>query len=399
MSKAVQGPTPPQIAQVQSNLKNMQAFNDYVYSQGGNSRILNAYLLLSQKDDHDPGLPIGLNVLEGVFKAIGSMFGPVGMFASNFLSGMLSWWADSANTPPNLNTTFASLDIRIQKTSLQIDTQLATYYQNVADNWNVSFTFDGQTVTMADLSTFQFPPETDPDFEAMAAAAILGMDQMIWTTVLVANYVVTHYIWSGAPLIINGSQNDPPVEWVEMFIGKNPAYYDTWTWHDSQGCGDATGWLINEYNIGTGASEFSDGSMSGSACAYLFIDSADGVVINQNGLFARKTVFNNLGIRQTTVIVPTVSSPPGDKLSKAYLRAMAEGRTLGKLIEREGRHKVERSIIDKAHEDSVFARDVIARPRQTLEKFLGVKIPEVVGLSIVLENGRTFGLVIPEKKE
>src|SRR5215471_5843773 len=123
MSKAVQGPTPQQIAQVQSNLKNMQAFNDYVYSQGGNSRILNAYLLLSQKDDHDPGLPIGLNVLEGVFKAIGSMLGPVGMFASNFLSGMLSWWADSANTPPNLNTTFASLDIRIQQTSRQIDTQ------------------------------------------------------------------------------------------------------------------------------------------------------------------------------------------------------------------------------------------------------------------------------------
>jgi hypothetical protein len=139
--------------------------------------------------------------------------------------------------------------------------------------------------------------------------------------------------------------------------------------------------------------------MSDVACAYLFIDSVDGVVINQNGLFARKTVFNNLGIRQTTFIITNVSSPPGDKLSKAYLRAMAEGRTLGKLIEREGRHKVERSIIDKAHEDSVFARDVIARPRQTLEKFLGVKIPEVVGLSIVLENGRTFGLVIPEKKE
>ena len=399
MSKAVQGPTPPQIAQVQSNLKNMQAFNDYVYNQGGNSRILNAYLLLSQADDHDPGLAIGLNVLEGVFKAIGGMFGPAGMFTSNFLSGMLSSWADSANTPPNLNTTFASLDIRIQQTSLQIDTQLATYYQNVADNWNVSFTFDGQTVTMADLSTFQFPPETDPDFETMAAAAILGMDRMIWTTVMVANYVVTYYILGGGPLIFPGRKDVPPVDWDEQFIAEHPAYYHTWSWHDSQGCGDTTGWLINEYNIGTGANIYVDGSMSDAACAYLFIDSADGVVINQNGLFARKTVFNNLGIRQTTFIITNVSSPPGDKLSKAYLRAMAEGRTLGKLIEREGRHKVERSIIDKAHEDSVFARDVIARPRQTLEKFLGVKIPEVIGLSIVLENGRTFGLVIPEKKE
>ena len=90
MSKPVQGPTPAQIAQVQSNLKNMQDFNDYVYNQGGNSRILNAYLLLSEQDDHDPGLAIGLNVLEGAFKAFGGMMGPVGVFASNFLSGMLS---------------------------------------------------------------------------------------------------------------------------------------------------------------------------------------------------------------------------------------------------------------------------------------------------------------------
>ena len=33
------GPTPTQIKQVQSNLTNMQAFNDYVYNQG-QSRIL-----------------------------------------------------------------------------------------------------------------------------------------------------------------------------------------------------------------------------------------------------------------------------------------------------------------------------------------------------------------------
>jgi hypothetical protein len=78
---------------------------------------------------------------------------------------------------------------------------------------------------------------------------------------------------------------------------------------------------------------------------------------------------------------------------------MAEGRTLGKLIEREGRPKVEQSIIDKAHEDPVFARNVVMNPRQTLEAFLGVKIPEVIGLSIVAENGRTFGIVIPQKKK
>src|SRR5262249_51654127 len=146
----------------------------------------------------------------------------VGMFIFNFFSGMLFWWADSANTPPNLNTLIASLDLRIQKTSLQIDTQLATYYQNVADNWNVLFTFDGQMVTMADLLTFQFLPETDPDFEAMAVVAILGMDQMIWMIVLVANYVVTNWILGGGPLIFPGRKDVPLVDWDEQFIAGNP---------------------------------------------------------------------------------------------------------------------------------------------------------------------------------
>ena len=86
-----------------------------------------------------------------------------------------------------------------------------------------------------------------------------------------------------------------------MFIGKHPAYYNTWTWHQSSGCGDTSGWAVNQYNLGTGAGVYKDGSISDAACNYLFIDSADGVVINAAGLYPRATVFNNLGIRQTTV--------------------------------------------------------------------------------------------------
>ena len=36
------------------------------------------------------------------------------------------------------------------------------------------------------------------------------------------------------------------------------------------------------------------------------------------------------------------------------------------------------------------------RPRPTLEKFLDVKIPEVLDVNIIVEGGRTFGLVIPQ---
>jgi hypothetical protein len=387
-------PTPAQIQQVQQNLTNMQAFNDYVYNQG-QSKVLNAYLLMSEHDDSDPGLIIGLNVLEGAFWAIGGSLGPIGNFAASFLSGMVSWWATS--TPPSLNTTFASLLSRLQATSLAVDKQLAQYYQNVAANWNTQFTYNGKTTTLADLATITFPAETDPQFETLAATALFALDQTVWKTVMVANFVITH--WE-PDTVMQGKESEPPVSWDEMFIGKNPAYYNTWSWHNKSGCGDTSGWNTQEYNIGTGAGPFSDGSMSNDACKYLFIDSADGVVINANGLYSRATVFTGLGIQQKTYYVPSGGGGAvGASLSTGYLQAMKAGNTLGKLVEKEGRDSIQQRVIEKAQNDPVFARDIAMRTRQTLEDFLGVKIPEVVSVSVIVENPRTFGIVVPQKSQ
>jgi len=387
------GPTPAQIQQVQSNLKNMQAFNDYVYDTGAVAKVLNAYMLLSEQDSSDPGLTIVLNILEGAFWAIGSEFGEVGNFAASFLSGMLSWW--TTNTPSSLGGTFSSMLTRLQATKIQVDQTLAEYYQNVAGNWSTQFTYNGHTATLSDFASVNFPAETDPTFETMATRAIFAMDQLIWRTVLKAKFVVTLWESSSSRTPMQGDQNDPPVSWDEAFIAKNPAYYTTWTWHNSAGCGDISGWIINEYNLGTGAGPFFDGSISGDACRYLFIDSADGVVINEAALYPRATVFNHLGIRQTTYYVFSAGGPTAAKLSTAYLRAMKAGNTLGNLIEREGREAIQNRIIAKALQDPVFADDLKFRPRETIEKFLGVKIPEVVGISVIVETPRNFGLVVP----
>lgn len=372
----------------------MQAFNDYVYDRG-QSKVLNAYLLLSEQDSSDPGLTIGLNILEGAFWAIGGALGPIGNFTASFLSGMVSWWA--TNTPPSLNTTFASLLTRLQATSLAVDQQLANYYQNVAANWNTQFTYNGQTTTLSDFAKVTFPAESNPQFETLAATAHFALDQMVWKSVMVANFVITH--WKPND-VMPGSENEPPVSWDEMFIGKNPAYYNTWSWHNSSGCGDSGGWKTLEYNIGTGATLGTDGSMSNDACAYLFIDSADGVVINPNGLYPRATVFTGLNIRQTEFTVATGSAGPvATSLSKDYLRAMKAGNTLGKLVEKEGRDSIQQRVIEKAQTDPVFARDVAMRTRQTLEDFLGVKIPEAVSVSVVVETPRTFAIVVPQKTQ
>ena len=386
-------PTQEQIQTVQTNLTNMQALNDYIYTHGL-AKIQNAYLLLSEPDNNDPGLTVDLNILEGAFWAVGSLGGMIGNFAASFLSGMVSYWATS--TPPDLNGQFASYVTRFEQTTLDVDTQLATYYQNVAAHWNDQFTYNGKTTTLADLSTASFPAETDPTFEQMAGVALFALDQTLWKQMLVNNYVITLWELSSGPTIMPGKEDDPTISWAQDYYKSYPAYYETWSWHKSSGCGDQTGWETTEYNIGTGASFFHDGSLNSDACQYLFIDSTPGTTINANGLFTRETVFTGLGLKQKTYLVATGGGgATAEQLSVGYLRAMKQGQTIGQLIEREGRETVEGRLIHQAHQDSVFAHNLTYRPRQTLEEFLGVKIPDVVSVSVIVETPRTFGIVVP----
>jgi hypothetical protein len=77
---------------------------------------------------------------------------------------------------------------------------------------------------------------------------------------------------------------------------------------------------------------------------------------------------------------------------------MKEGKTLGILVATEGRAAVEKRVLAHADADPVFRHNLSMRPRQTLEQFLGVQIPELVSLNVVVEDSRTFGLVIPAQE-
>jgi hypothetical protein len=387
---AMPAPTATQIAQVQTNITRMQTFNDSVHDYG-QDKVTNAYLLLSEQDGSDPGMAVVVNLMAGGFAAIGSVTGVVGAFAAAFLSGMVSWWTSIA--PPSLNSAFSSYLQRFSASYQAVDAQLASYSQDIAANWYFGFSWNGAGATLQSLSNGSFPPEDDPKFEKARSAALLALDQNLWTYILASTQNI--YLWDmGDPIIINTD----PTAWAQSFYAAHPAYYVTWAWQDGSGCGNESGWLIQEYNIGSGAVyPFKDGSISAGACQYLFIDSTPGTIINPNGLFTRAQVFTGLGIPSSSPPGPYQPRRPANKLSVGYLRAMKEGRTLRHLILREGREAVERRIIEKAHADSVFAADLRRIPRETLEKFLDVRIPEVLSLSVVVEDGRTFGLVIPQK--
>ena len=294
-------PTFENIEIVKTNLKNMQVFNDYIYNNG-QVFFTNCFLLLTSKDDSDPGLSVGLKLLEGAFAARGDVAGPLGVLAATFMCGEVDSWAEV--TPPQLNSVFASMLIRYEKSSFTFDSQAADYISNPSSFWTKTFNWNGQSCTLGDLATFSFPDEKDPNFFTYAKSCLTALDKSIWQQVLMAKCVITWWAWIPAgqvdpqPKMIDANTN--MVSWDENFISNNPAYYCTWTWHKDTGAFDKNWWYTYEYNLGFGASTFHSGSISTDACKYLFIDSSDGVVINANGLMPRKVVFENWGIKKAT---------------------------------------------------------------------------------------------------
>lgn len=292
-------PTDEQILIVKQNITNLINFNNQLYVQG-NTKILNAYLLLSLVDNTDLGLTVGLNLLKGSFIALGSEGDITGLIVANFMCGIVNSYAVS--TPPSLNAQMSSLLTRFQATSEQLTVDLEMYYDNPVAYWNT--TFNGSVTnafgtypissTFSDLATIDFPPETDSDFMQYLLTCQYALDQEVWYTLL-PNFVITQFNPSS-----NYSCNTYSEQKMETnaagFYAVHNSYWNNWVYyHSTNRKGEDNSYYTQwQNNIGTGANAFSDGHLNNSACNYLFIDSYDNVIINPNGLFHRTFVFTDM---------------------------------------------------------------------------------------------------------
>jgi hypothetical protein len=298
-------PTEAQIEKVKNNLTNMISWNQQLQVEG-NTKILNAYALLTLSDNRDLGLQIGLNLMCGSINAINSLLGPVGSVSANFLDGVVGHYA--TETPPSLNATLSSLLTRFQATSEQLQLTLEEFHSDPVTNWNTEYSgtvntpFGSHTASgsLSELSTIDFPSESHPDFTTLLEAAQFSLDQCVWAQLL-QNFVITKYYPSSMYKCKYYTEQQMEDN-AASFYGVHPSYWNNWTYvnHVHKGK-DKSYYDYNQNNIGTGASAFSDGHLNDSACQYLFIDSYDNVIINPKGLFQRSFVFNNLaGIKHTT---------------------------------------------------------------------------------------------------
>jgi len=298
--------TTDDILKVKQNIRNMIDFNNYLETQG-NTKILNAFALLSISDNKDLGLQIGLNLLCGSFWALGGPYGAIGAISANFLSGLVGSYATTK--PPSLQAEVSSLLLRFQATSEQTNSDLELIYGDPETYWNNTYSGQVNTPfgtynasgTVSDLATIDFPAQTDENFMNMIYTAQYALDQCVWAQLL-QNFVITQY-QPGTDYPCSRYTEQQMETDAAGFYAVHPSYWNCWTYEQviTKKGKDKSYYLQYQNNIGTGATTFSDGHLNDSACQYLFIDSYDNVVINPDGLFHRSFVFNNLqGIEHKT---------------------------------------------------------------------------------------------------
>lgn len=285
--------TSQDIQKVQTNLANMQAFNDYIYSSG-NTYIINCFALLSKADSNDPGNKTGVALMEGCMGAVFSIMGPIGSFSSCFLCSIISDWG--VVVPPNLAQTFSSMMIRFDKSHVQLDQDISIYASDPAMYWNKTFTWGNLTITLGDLATIDFPSQSDPNFYVLSDAALRGLDMAVWSETLKMLCKNSQFAPNNYCECVEVSKKTDMNQWYKDLLSIHPARYATWTWHADTGMYDHDEWHVDEFCL-----NFKEGNenhfqeIPNGACSYLFINSTPDVVINPQGLFTREYVFDKRG--------------------------------------------------------------------------------------------------------
>ena len=61
------------------------------------------------------------------------------------------------------------------------------------------------------------------------------------------------------------------------------------------------------------------------------------------------------------------------------------------------RQQLEQALIEKAMNDEAFRNELIANPKEIIEKETGMKLPEAFNVKVLEENPQSFFLVLPAK--
>jgi hypothetical protein len=300
-------PTEDNIIRLRKNLINLQHFNDQLYTYTI-TKTANCFLLLSQTDNSDPGMNVGINLLCGAMIGIGADYGFIGAVIANYFCGLVSEY--SVTTPPSLLSSYTSYITRIQATSIKADNDMASSDVDPVPNWNTvhSGSFNtpwgvqSASCTLGQLAAVDVPTEIDTLYQQMMTKAVFCFDQMLWWSVVQRYQINGCNSGPNLPVMvpIDISKGDTGMNnYCNNYMTTNPAHWTIWIFYpstDKKGR-DTSYYEILDYSLGSSPINGRDQPISDAAAHYLFIDTIPGTIVNANGLFNRYFVFNQFGLK------------------------------------------------------------------------------------------------------
>jgi hypothetical protein len=304
-------PTTDNIIKVKKNIKNLQCFNDKLYTLAV-TKCTNAFVLLNESDNKDFGLNNGINLLCSGLLGICNEFGITGAVAANLICGIVGQYSESK--PAFLTQSFTSVINRLQATFTQLDNDLEALLDDPVQNWskiytgmfNISSGTHTPSSTLGNLATIDFPSENDELFDDMMKKAIFSFDQTIWWVLLNQHYQVNGNnnglllpsIIQASKLDSDDSNNTGMINYCKKYITENPTHWVYWVYYRNvtKKGKDNSYYVLYDYNLALQSPNNTNNTISKEAAEYLFIDSIDDCIINPNGLFNRHFVFNDFDL-------------------------------------------------------------------------------------------------------
>ncbi len=298
-------PTPDQITMVETNLSNMIDLNDTLHDYAQDV-VNRCYILQAEEADYDPGLPWAMNL------AIAMLLGGLSTVtnfipaASNiypgqikaaiqlgaaFGAGVFREFAQDP-VPSSLDGSFATVWARFSSMFLAYRTTLTAIHDSLGSNpsatWSTSFTDpqSGQSVTVGDLASAEFPAKDTVAFQSYLNAALDAFQFNLWRATIPKNFGIQSE--NAVPGIYQ--QNELQETGAHLVRALPPSYVN-FVPRDG-------GYMPISFCLSQspGSGSFGFDRLGDQGANLLFIDDGFGTVLNKSGLAYRADVFNSWGL-------------------------------------------------------------------------------------------------------
>lgn len=325
---------------------------------------------------------------------------------SAFMSTMLSSFDNDTPSQEGLNGTIGDVWLRLSKTFLQANDDLALLATEPEKHWNKSYWSEtlNRTFYVYELGDIQFPSKDDTENNGPLVFS-QGTDLLIPKF----RYALTKYTlgkkWSilhdPSHVFWPNANNDQLTDFAKRLIKTNQDIMVLWKRDQSGSCASCPTDGLSSYEPRLGIGDwysnwdyFHGSSPTKDMLEWLIKDDGYGTILNPDAIATRHEVFYEWGLEGNLSDHPNNSVP---KREKKYSSSEDKAFALEwfKMFRDKGRTNMEDEIIRKAYSDPVFYRNLVKSPKETLGKELGLNFPNGISVEVITEEIGSYKLVLP----